>query len=151
VSSTKWVAEVWLETPGSIGDLRGRGTIRVVDGAIGIVVRPKGLTGILVPTREKRFFLLAQVRGWETSSSKIEFTCGAIALQSGGYSRVPISTTGHGVPVHICHLTCRDSDDVMTLTDAALADGLVSSCVSRRSESLGLSRTVSFAGKVGRH
>jgi hypothetical protein len=124
---------MWLETPGSIGDLRGRATVRVVDGAIGLVVRPKGLAGILVPTREKRFFLLPQVQGWETSGTNVEFTCGAIALQSGGYSRVPITTTGHGVPVHICHLTCRDADDVRTLTDAALAEGLIDSRVSRKS------------------
>ncbi|HEY1653152.1 MAG TPA: hypothetical protein VGG09_14805 [Acidimicrobiales bacterium] len=133
MGSTKWVAEVWLETAAGVGDLRGRGTVHMVDGAIGIAVRPRGLAGFLVPTREKRFFLLAQVREWETSGSKIEFTCGAIALQSGGYSRLPATTTGHDVPVHICHLTCRGPDEVMSLTDAAIADGLMSSRVSRRS------------------
>ncbi len=132
VGSNKLVAEVWLETPGSIGDLRGRGTVQVSQGELGLLVRPKGLAGILVPTREKRFFSLTQIRGWETAGSKIEFTSGAIAFQSGSYS-LPITTTGHGVPLHICHLTCANPDEVETLTEAALAGGLVATCVSRKS------------------
>ncbi|HLN17734.1 MAG TPA: hypothetical protein VK277_13415 [Acidimicrobiales bacterium] len=112
------------------GDLLGHGDLQLEDGCLHLRVRPRGLSGIVVPTREHRRYPVAGVRGWEVKGDRVAFTAGLLMT-----TFVPGSLAGWDIaeaPVHVCHLRCADESAAGSLTDAVVAAGLPSDRVSHR-------------------
>ena len=120
------VEDFWLETP-SFGpgshDLRGKGLVVIDAEGVHVTIRPRGLAGILIPTKERRTFPIKQITGWGRTGPKVEFTSGEIAVRDSMIEGL-MTTTGAPVPVHICHFTCVDADAPQEMTEALLALGL---------------------------
>ena len=113
MSSAAWpVSDFWLETP-SFGpgshDLRGKGQVVIDADGIHVVIRPRGLAGIVIPTKERRTFPMGH-------DSMV-----------GGL----LTTTGESLPVHVCRLTCADDKVPLAMTERLLALGLDRSRIGR--------------------
>jgi hypothetical protein len=134
MSSAAWpVSDFWLETP-SFGpgshDLRGKGQVVIDADGIHVVIRPRGLAGIVIPTKERRTFPMGQITGWGRTGPKVEFTAGAIAVNDSMVGGL-LTTTGESLPVHVCRFTCADDKVPLAMTERLLALGLDRSRIGR--------------------
>lgn len=121
------VSDLWLETPGPEGggphDLRGKGQVQIDEDGIHLTIRPRGLAGIVIPTKERRTFPIGQIVGWGRTGPKVEFTAGAVFVRDDTIGEL-ITTTASAVPVHVCRFTCADPAGPQEMTESLLALGL---------------------------
>lgn len=129
------MADFWLETPsperGGPHDLRGKGQVQIDKDGIHVTIRPRGIAGLVVPTKERRTFPLSQIVGWGRTGQKVEFTAGAIFVRDEAYIGGLVTTTAAPLPVHVCRFTCTDRNGPQKMTERLLALGLDKSRIGR--------------------
>ncbi len=127
------VSDFWLETP-SYGsgphDLRGKGRVEIDAEGIHVTIRPRGLSGLVIPTKERRTFPIGQITGWGRTGTKVEFTAGAITVNDSMVGGL-ITATGADAPVHVCRFTCADQAAPLEMTEALVELGLDRSRIGR--------------------
>jgi hypothetical protein len=133
MSADGWaVSDFWLETPsperGGPHDLRGKGQVQIDKDGIHVTIRPRGVVGIMIPTKERRTFPIGQIVGWGGTGPKVEFTAGGIFVRDDMIGEL-ITSTASAVPVHVCRFSCANPEGLQEMTKVLLTLGLARSCI----------------------